>query len=98
MAGLLQASRPGYAASPHGDPGANTLLAEGLFEQATALLAQGRYAESEGYFRQVLRLLPDHGSTHNNLGNSHLAAGAAAVRRRVLSPRLWLTIPKTMRS
>ena len=41
-----------------------------LFEKAATLLDRGLYAESEGYFREVLRLLPDHASALNNLGTA----------------------------
>ena len=37
---------------------------------AMRFMAQGFYAESEFHFREVLRFLPDHASTLNNLGTA----------------------------
>ncbi len=70
MAGLLHASRWGEATSANGDGGSDSFEAEVLFEKAATLLDRGLYAESEGYFREVLSLLPDHASALNNLGTA----------------------------
>ena len=88
MAGLLHASRPGEATSPNGDLGSDLSVAEVFFEQAATLLSSGQYCESEGYFREVIRLLPDHASALNNLGTAIWRQGrvheAEACYRRAL--------------
>jgi Flp pilus assembly protein TadD len=58
-------------------PDANSYIATAYFKQATALLTRGLYAESETYFREVLRLWPDHAGTWNNLGTSVWRQGRA---------------------
>jgi Flp pilus assembly protein TadD len=70
MAGLLHASRQGEATNSNGYRGSDSSIAERIFEQAATLLDRGLYSESEGYFREVLRLLPGHASTLNNLGTA----------------------------
>ena len=70
MAGLLHASRRDELASPDADERADSFNAEVLFEKAATLLDRGLYAESEVYFQKVLRLLPDHASSLNNLGTA----------------------------
>ena len=69
MAGLLQ-TRARRAAEPVRADVANSFIATIYFKQATALLDQGQYAEAEGYFREVLRLWPDHPGALNNLGTA----------------------------
>jgi Flp pilus assembly protein TadD len=56
---------------------ANSYIATAYFNQATALLMRGLYGESESYFREVLRLRPDHAGALNNLGTSLWRQGRA---------------------
>ena len=70
MTGLLHAPRSVERASPDPDDLADSFDAEVLFDRAATLLAQGLYAESEGFFQKVLGLLPDHSSALNNLGTA----------------------------
>ena len=69
MAGVLHAV-PESQASEHRTDVANSFIATVYFKQATELLNQGEYAEAEGYFREVLRLWPDHAGALNNLGTA----------------------------
>jgi Flp pilus assembly protein TadD len=55
----------------------NSYIATAYFKQATALLTRGLYGESETYFREVLRLWPDHLGALNNLGTSVWRQGRA---------------------
>ena len=49
---------------------ANAFIVTFYFDQATSLLNRGLFAESETYFREVLRLCPDHIGSLNNLGTA----------------------------
>jgi Flp pilus assembly protein TadD len=49
---------------------ANSYIATVYFKQAASLLRQGLFAESEPYWREVLRLWPDHAGALNNLGTA----------------------------
>ncbi len=55
----------------------NSYIATAYFKQATALLTRGLYGESEAYFREVLRIWPDHVGALNNLGTSLWRQGRA---------------------
>ena len=57
---------------------ANSFIATVYFKQATSLLDRGLYAEAEAYFREVLRLWPDHAGTLNNLGTAVWRQGRIA--------------------
>ena len=70
MAELLHAARGGETAEPDRGDVANSFIATVYFKQATVLLDNGEYAEAEGYFREVLRLWPDHPGSLNNLGTA----------------------------
>jgi Flp pilus assembly protein TadD len=70
MAGALRATRAGTAPDLDDHEGGSLLRAETLFNEAAKRLDQGLYAWAEGCFRNVLRLLPDHASTLNNLGTA----------------------------
>ena len=48
----------------------SSFIATAYFNQATSLLNRGLFAESEAYFREVLRLRPDHVNALNNLGTA----------------------------
>jgi Flp pilus assembly protein TadD len=48
----------------------NSYIATTYFKQATSLLHRGLFAESEHYFREALRLWPDHADALNNLGTA----------------------------
>jgi tetratricopeptide (TPR) repeat protein len=89
MAGLLDGSADGHAAIERASPAANTFIATVYLDQATRLLNQGLFADSEGYFREVLRLWPDHAGALNNLGTAVLRLGriqeAEAHHRRALA-------------
>ena len=61
-----------------GSRGTNSYIATAYFNQATDLLTRGLYGESETYFREVLRLWPDHPGTLNNLGTAVWRQGRAA--------------------
>ena len=70
MAGLLDAmSETGAVGQVRADV-ANSFIATVYFKQATGLLERGLYDEAEGYFREVLRLWPDHPGALNNLGTA----------------------------
>jgi Flp pilus assembly protein TadD len=70
MAELLHAaSEIESAGQVHSDV-ANSFIATVYFKQATTLLDRGLYDEAEGYFREVLRLWPDHAGALNNLGTA----------------------------
>ena len=76
---------------------ARTRRARKLFsERAMRFMAEGFYAESEAHFREVLRLLPDHASTLNNLGTAIWRQGAC-LRRRSIIAGPWFTILTTTR-
>jgi Flp pilus assembly protein TadD len=45
-------------------------IADVYFAQATSLLNQGMHEEAEAYFREVIRIRPDHAETLNNLGTA----------------------------
>ena len=69
MAGISeQGVRKEYRRSGARDSGA--YIAETYFEQATALLKRGVYAESEKYLREVLRIWPEHAGALNNMGTA----------------------------
>ena len=70
MTGLSRSSLVSEATLPDHDRGADTLIAEAVFGTAAALLDQGFHAEAETHFREVLRLMPGHASTLNNLGTA----------------------------
>ncbi len=53
----------------------NSYIATAYFKQATALLTRGLYGEAESYFREVLRLWPDHAGGAEQSGHIRLAAG-----------------------
>jgi Tfp pilus assembly protein PilF len=69
MAGLLDVVSASEPAQSRANV-ANAFIATVYFKQATDLLNQGEYAEAEGYFREVLRILPDHSGALNNLGTA----------------------------
>jgi hypothetical protein len=48
----------------------NRYIAKLYFSQATGLLTRCSFAESEVYFREVLRLWPNHPGALNNLGTA----------------------------
>ena len=56
--------------SPDSRQAANAFIVTFYFDQATSLLNRGLFAESETYFREVLRLCPDHIGSLNNLGTA----------------------------
>ena len=70
MAELLHATSETAAAGQNRGDVANSFIATVYFKQATALLDRGLYDEAEGYFREVLRLWPDHPGALNNLGTA----------------------------
>jgi len=70
MAGVLHESRNSPALEPARSDVANSFIATVYFQQATSLLNRGLYAEAEAYFREVLRIWPDHGGALNNLGTA----------------------------
>ena len=53
-----------------GSPSATSYVAEVYFNQGTALLRQGSYAEAERYLSEVTRIWPRHAGALNNLGTS----------------------------
>jgi Flp pilus assembly protein TadD len=69
MEGQLQAARQDDATGT-GSQTANSFIATVYFKQATALLDQGQYAEAEHYYREALRIWPDHSASLNNLGTA----------------------------
>jgi Flp pilus assembly protein TadD len=91
MAGLLHAVDADAPARSRADV-ASSFIAKVYFKQATDLLNQGQYAEAEGYFREVLRISPDHSGALNNLGTAlwrqrrHREAEAYHRRALVLAP------------
>ena len=70
MAGLLRAASETEAAGQSPASLANSFIATVYFKQATTLLDRGLYDEAEGYFREVLRLWPEHPGALNNLGTA----------------------------
>ena len=70
MALVLHGSRDGQAAAEPASEVANSFIATVYFNQATSLLDRGLYVEAEAYFREVLRLWPDHAGAWNNLGTA----------------------------
>jgi Flp pilus assembly protein TadD len=70
MSGLLHATSAVEPAGQIRDDVANSFIATVYFKQATALSDSGLYDEAEGYFREVLRLWPDHPGALNNLGTA----------------------------
>jgi tetratricopeptide (TPR) repeat protein len=70
MAGLAQATGRDEAAPQDSRRDANSFIATVYFDQATSLLNRGLFAESEPYFREVLRIDPDHFGSLNNLGTA----------------------------
>jgi tetratricopeptide (TPR) repeat protein len=69
MAGQTQTTPQNDAASK-GSPAASSFIATVYFKQATALLDRGQYAEAETYFRETLRIWPQHAASLNNLGTA----------------------------
>jgi Flp pilus assembly protein TadD len=70
MAGISDFSTEDEAAvQPPGEV-ANSFIVNVYFSQATSLLNQGMLAEAEAYFRDVLRICPDHADSLNNLGTA----------------------------
>ncbi len=49
---------------------ASSFIVHVYFDQATALLNRGLFADSEPYFREVLRINPEHIGSLNNLGTA----------------------------
>jgi Flp pilus assembly protein TadD len=70
MAGVLHESDDEQPASQASANAANTFIVRAYFHQARALLERGQFADAEVYFREVLRIWPDHASSLNNLGNA----------------------------
>ena len=70
MPGLLQSPSGTEGVGPVGGNVANSFIATVYYKQATALLDRGLYDEAEGYFREVLRIWPDHPGALNNLGTA----------------------------
>jgi Flp pilus assembly protein TadD len=70
MAGVLQGSRDGQGSIEPTSKVANSFIATVYFKQATSLLDRGLYADAEAYFREVLRIWPDHAGAWNNLGTA----------------------------
>jgi len=75
MAGVLEVSRGDEAAAQGRPEVASSFIATVYFDQATSLLNRGFFAESEAYFREVLRLQPDHANALNNLGTALFRQG-----------------------
>jgi Flp pilus assembly protein TadD len=69
MAGVVDAVQGSQSAEKRTDV-ANSFIATVYFKQASTLLDQGQYAEAEHYFREVLRIWPDHAGALNNLGTA----------------------------
>lgn len=69
MAGLMQKTRED-GPTVTGSQAANSFIATVYFKQATGLLDRGQYAEAEGYFREALRIWPEHAASLNNLGTA----------------------------
>jgi tetratricopeptide (TPR) repeat protein len=67
---LLHATNGSEAVERVRADAASSFIAIVYFKQATTLLDRGLYDEAEGYFREVLRLWPDHPGTLNNLGTA----------------------------
>jgi tetratricopeptide (TPR) repeat protein len=70
MVGVLRSPRQNDVPSQDGRQAANSFIVTFYFDQATTLLNRGLYSESESYFREVLRLCPDHKGSLNNLGTA----------------------------
>jgi Flp pilus assembly protein TadD len=70
MAAVLNESSDGEATDQADAKVASSFIATVYFTQAKALLDRGQHAEAEAYFREVLRIWPDHASSLNNLGNA----------------------------
>jgi Flp pilus assembly protein TadD len=70
MVEVLKSPRQDDALSQDGRQAANSFIVTFYFDQATSLLNRGLYSESESYFREVLRLCPDHRGSLNNLGTA----------------------------
>ena len=70
MAVVLRESTDDQAAVCANSDVANSFIATTYISQATTLLNRGLYAEAEGYFREVLRVWPEHADTMNNLGTA----------------------------
>jgi protein O-GlcNAc transferase len=73
-------------ASPVPDP--DTMAPDSLFQQALALHQQGRLAEAERIYAQVVRRQPDHADAWHLLGvvsvqNGHLEQGAALIGKAI---------------
>jgi len=75
MAGVLQESIGDEAVVQPPAQVANSFIATVYFRQATSLLNRGLFADAEAYFREVLRLWPDHAGSLNNLGTAVLRQG-----------------------
>jgi tetratricopeptide (TPR) repeat protein len=88
MAAQLQQPLAAGVTSPKGSAVANSFIATVYFKQATTLLDHGQYAEAEAYYREALRIWPDHSASLNNLGTAVLRQGrideAEACHRRAL--------------
>jgi Flp pilus assembly protein TadD len=70
MAGVPDASTEEGAAGEPSEEAAQSFIANVYFSQATSLLNQGVLPEAETYFREVLRIRPDHADALNNLGTA----------------------------
>jgi len=75
MAGMLQESTGDEAVVQPPVGVANSFIATVYFRQATSMLNRGLFADAEAYFREVLRLWPDHAGSLNNLGTAVLRQG-----------------------
>jgi Flp pilus assembly protein TadD len=70
MAGESNQSTDGAAAFEPSASDARSYTARVYFGQATSLLNRGMLAEAESYFKEVLRIWPDHADSMNNLGTA----------------------------
>ena len=69
MAGLLHAVSGNEAAESRADV-ANLSSQRFTSSKPRIFSTRGQYAEAEGYFREVLRISPDHPGALNNLGTA----------------------------
>jgi Flp pilus assembly protein TadD len=69
MAGVLHELENEETGSEASSDAAKRFIVTTYFHQAKALLERGQFTEAENYFREVLRIWPEHASSLNNLGN-----------------------------
>ena len=95
MAGTQSASRASGACEQAAADRTRSSLATTYRDQAILLSQQGRFAESEAYSREALRLRPDDIDVLNELGAGGLAAGTAGRGRGDLTARRVRSSPTT---